>query len=431
MARNKPINVLVFPGGMENGLEIGQSLRYCKEIKLFSASAPGSNHAEFAFINNFPVRDVREAGWVNELNNVIVSNKIAVIYPANSLVIDHLLENRAKLAAPVLLPSSDVVKLTRSKKQTLATLADLLPVPACYASADQIPHYPAFTKPDKGYGSQGAFIVHNKTEANSIDFTNNIVQELLTGKEYTVDCFSDMEGKLLYSCARERVRVRMATSMHAEAAPAELDQQMNTWANTILSRIKLTGAWFFQVKADTKGNLKLLEIDARIAGTMCYSRVRGVNFALLSIHQFMGREVSILVNQQPLVLDRCLRNRYKFDYKYDTVYVDLDDTLVLRGEINTQLVQFLFQCLNKKIRLVLLTKSLEKDITKHLQDLRIHQIFDDIIQIEENHNKADYVTSKSAIFIDDSFSQRVAVSAKCHIPTFDATMIEGLIDERA
>ncbi len=430
MTKRVPIKVMVFPGGMENGLEICQSLKACKEVELFAASSPGINHAPFAFRRHHIVRDVRESGWVEDLNKAILAEGIDLVFPANSVVIDHLVDQRENLAAPVLLPDSDVVRLTRSKKKTIACLRGALPLPVCYDAVDQIDAFPVFAKLDGGYGGQGASVIKSRHHAENIDFAAMIVQECLPGREYTVDCFSDSDSKLLYASARERVRVRMGTSMHAERVSGEIEREMRVWAEAILSRIKLTGAWFFQAKEDAAGALKFLEIDARIAGTMCYSRARGANLPLLSIHQFMGNKVSIRVNEPPLVLDRCLRNRYFFDYAYDAVYVDLDDTLVLRGRINTQLVQFLYQCVNEKVRLVLLTKNLEPDVSAYLKGLRLLDVFDEIVHIAEHQSKADFIAIKPALFIDDSFSQRAEVAARHGIPTFDASMIEALLDDR-
>lgn len=45
-------------------------------------------------------------------------------------------------------------------------------------------------------------------------------------------------------------------------------------AQTISERLKLKGAWFFQVKLATNGILILLEVAPRIAGTMAVNRVR-------------------------------------------------------------------------------------------------------------------------------------------------------------
>ena len=54
----------------------------------------------------------------------------------------------------------------------------------------------------------------------------------------------------------------------------------------------------------------------------------------------------------------------------------------------------------------------------------------EIIWLKESDSKADYIKSKSSIFIDDSFSQRQEVANRHGIPTFDGSMIEGLFDDR-
>ena len=94
------------------------------------------------------------------------------------------------------------------------------------------------------------------------------------------------------------------------------------------------------------------------------------------------------------------------------------------------MIFFLYQCVNKRIRIILLTKNLSNDISSYLSKYRIKEVFDEIIVLDENDKKSFYIESNKAIFIDDSFSQRIEVSKKCKIPTFDCSMIESLIDER-
>lgn len=423
-------NVLVFPGGMENGLEIYSSLRHCKEIKIFSASASIQNHAEFVYHDNFLVRDVRTDGWINDINEVVSKNKIDLIFPANSMVIDYLVENRTKINAPVLLPDSSVVKLTRSKKQTLEFLKDVVLIPKVYKTINEVENFPVFSKPDQGYGSQGAEIVADEQHLKKIDFNKNIIQEFLSGKEYTVDCFSNHKAQLLFCGGRERSRIRMATSMHAEPVSKHLEARFSEIATAIQSKLKISGVWFFQVKEDGAGNLKLLEVDIRVAGTMCYNRCRGVNFSLLSIFDFFKYDVSILTNPQPLTLDRCLKNRYKFEYEYNTVYIDLDDTIVVHGKINVEVVQFLFQCINKNIKLILISKCNETDKDAYLKKMKLFNLFDEIFWLGEEELKSAYIQDLNSIFIDDSFSQRKEVSERWKIPVFDTSMIEALLDDR-
>lgn len=424
-------NVLVFPGGMENGIEIYNSLKNCKEISLFSASSAVPNQAFFLYKHNNIVRDVREEGWVDDLNAVIEKCNIDIIYPANSFVIDALYLQKEKINAPVLLPSDEVLEITRSKHNTIHCLSNDLPLPRTYHSADEIKKYPVFTKPDNGYGAQGVCIVENKNQAKELDFSKYVVQEILTGKEYTIDCLSDNNANLLFCSGRERSRIRMATSMHAQAVSSSLDLFFSEIAKKILKKIKISGAWFFQMKEDANGNLKLLEIDVRIAGTMCYNRCRGVNFALLSLYLFFGLPVKLSINDKtPIVLDRALKNRYLLDYEYDTVYIDLDDTIVCKGQLNTDIIKFLYQAFNQGKKLVLISKHLGDDKNNYLKRWRIDTLFDEIIWLSENEDKYKHMKSKQAIYIDDSFSQRYEAAKKLKIPTFDASMVECLMDDR-
>jgi len=431
MSKNqKTWNVLIFPGGTENGIEIYNSLKNCKEIKLSSASSDVSNHASYIFKKNNIVRDLRLHGWIADLNKVIKKNNIDLIYPANSLVIDYLSINKNKINTEILLPENEILEMTRSKKRTIEILNNFLETPHIYQSINEVMSYPVFIKPDRGYGAQDAKKVHSQLDLENIDFNEYVVQEYLPGKEYTIDCFSDKEGELLFAGGRERSRIRMATSMHAEIIEGELKIFFEKTAKKILSKIKITGAWFFQLKQDRDNVFKLLEIDIRIAGTMGFNRCRGVNFPLLSIFQHYGKNISILPNKIKISLDRCLNNRYIMEYDYDTVYVDLDDTIIVHNKINIDIISFLYQCINKNIKIILISKSLEKDKEEFLKKWKISDLFDEKIWLAEDKHKYNFIKNKKSIYIDDSFSQREAVSLKNNIPTFDTSMVEVLIDER-
>jgi len=208
------------------------------------------------------------------------------------------------------------------------------------------------------------------------------------------------------------------------------EKTFHEYADAISGKIAFHGAWFFQLKRDRKGILKLLEIAPRIAGTMAVHRVQGINFALLSIYEQERIALSLLANNIDIEIDRALVNRYRHQARYSVVYLDLDDTLVLKNRVNTKLIQFLYQCINKSVRIVLLTKH-DGDLKQALQNYRLSQLFDDIVHLERTACKADFIKESDAILIDDSFSERKAVNEKLGIPTFDCSMIEMLINERA
>lgn len=425
-------NVLVFPGGTEVGLEIWRALKGCKEVRLFSAASTEINHAQYVFSHHTVIPDVRESGWLEALNQVIKKHAIDYIFPAHAYVIDALSKARAQLSCPVIMAAPDVIELTRSKRRTLAALKDVLPVPDCYVSPGEVKSYPVFIKPERSYGGQEARMIYSQAElSEAIKRAPDVmIQEFLPGREYTVDCFSDSKGTLMVCVGRQRQRVRMGTSMHAALAGDALQAQFKKTASAVLTRIPLTGAWFFQLKEDAAGSLKLLEVEARIAGTMALNRARGINFPLLSLYQASGESIKIVPNDYALTLDRALVNRYAHLVHYDTVYVDWDDTLLLHGKLNTELVRFLYQCVNKNIKLILLSKSLQKDKSALLKKWRLTELFDEVHWLAEAESKADYITAKNAIVIEDSFSQRCEILARRGIPTFDPSMVEMLLDER-
>ncbi len=422
-------NVLVFPGGMENGIEIYNSLKSCKEVTLFSASSLVPNQAFYIYKKNFVCPDVRERGWLDELNIIVKNNNIDIIFPANSFVIDVLFKYKKQIGCSILLPPDEALLVTRSKKKTIERLYDVIPTPVVFQNINSVNHFPVFVKPDSGYGAVGAKVIESREELEKVDFNSNIVEELLPGKEYTIDCFSDNDCRLLFSAGRERSRIRMATSMHAEPLSDKLNSFFEQCAKDILKRIRISGAWFFQMKEDIRGNLKLLEIDIRIAGTMCYHRCCGVNFPLLSLYTFYGLPVDVLINKEYLSLDRCLKNRYIFGYEYDNVYIDLDDTIILNNQYNLDVIRFLYQCLNKNKKIILVSKHIGNG-NQYLKEWKIDGLFFSKIWLKEDEKKYKYISSERSIYIDDSFSQRKEVAEHCRIPTFDVSMIECLMDDR-
>ena len=187
-------NILVFPGGTENGLEIYKSLVNCKEVRLFSVASGVKNHAEYVYKNHYIIPSIYEYNCLSELNRIIKQDNIDYLFPANSLIIDFLIKNRKSINCPVLLPDNDVVEITRNKEKVYEILKNIINVPNMY-NINNIDEFPVFLKPKKGYGSQNNYIVNSKEElkliASKIDINDHIISEYLPYEEYTVECFSD------------------------------------------------------------------------------------------------------------------------------------------------------------------------------------------------------------------------------------------------
>jgi hypothetical protein len=425
-------NVLIFPGGTEIGLEIWKSLKDVKDIALYSAGSDVSNHAPYVFKNHLIIPDIHNSKWIECLNAYILEYKIDYIFPAYDDIVIALAKNATKLKAKIISSPLDTCLLTRSKSKTYGRFKNLLPIPRTYCEISEIDYFPVFVKPDAGQGSQGASKVNdlNSLELSLQHNENLVISEYLSGKEFTIDCFTDRIRGLLFCNGRERIRTRAGISMNSKPVDANINKIFTNYANIINNELEFFGAWFFQLKLDASNIFKLLEIAPRISGTMATYRVRGVNFPLLSIYEHERINIEIMENPCDLVIDRALMNRYRHNIKYDRVYIDLDDTIIIGERINIDLMRFLYQAINDRCELILISKSVN-DLHDYLKKKRLLGLFDKIIQLEKNESKADYIDPHGSIFIDDSFSERKSVFDRHKIPTFDCSMIELLIDERA
>ena len=421
-------NILVFPCGSEIGLDIYSSVCYSTYFHLIGGSSV-EDHGRFVYddyIPNIPYLNTPE--FIPAMRKIVKERKIDAIYPALDNVITVLKENEAELGCKVVASSIETVQICLSKRKTYERLKGIINIPHIYeASSFSEDIYPVFAKPDIGYGSRGTKLLNNQEELDTFVRGKHdlLIVEYLPGEEYTVDCFTDKDGNLLYSAARKRNRVK--DGIRVNTFYVDEQEEFEQIAKGINSQLEFRGAWFYQVKRDNNGNLCLLEIASRLGGSSLLSRAVGVNFALLSLFDIFGYKVSVTKNDYYVELDRALENKYKTDLEYDSVYCDYDDCLILdKQEINTDLVKFLYQCVNKGKKIYLLSKH-DGDLKKELIDFRLDHLFDEVMHIEKEADKAEYINSKNAIFIDDSNAERVNIKQKLHLPVFSPEMIDVLI----
>lgn len=419
--------VLVFPCGSETGLEINRSLSYSKDFELFGASSQYSNHGKYVFKNYIQMKSyVDDMDFIKELNETIKEYKIDFVFPAHDNVVLKLSEYQNKLGAIVICPIHETCKICRSKGNTYEVFKNKINVPRMYEGLEQDIEYPVFLKPDIGQGSKGTYIANSFDEIKFYKKFDNtlLILEYLPGREYTVDCFTDRFSNLLFVGGRERSRIYNGISV--DTSPI-IDLCLNTMAQKINDTLNLRGVWFFQIKKNKKDEYTLLEIGPRVAGSMGLYRNLGINLPLLSLYDRLEIDLKLFENPVNLEMDRSLTCKFKLDYYYENVFVDLDDCLIFDNKVNPLILSFLFQCLNNGKKIHLLTKH-EEDVLKLLSRFRIRDLFDCIIKIERDKEKSDYIGSINSILIDDSFSERYKVNKKLNIPTFDTNSVESLLD---
>ena len=397
-------NILVFPSASNLAIEIHYALSKNKNINLIGCSSI-ENEITKIFNKNLKInRFIGDNGFMEKLNKIIKKHNIDLIYPLSDDVNLYFSKNIDKLKCEVILSCCETNVILRSKYKTYKYFKDIINVPEVYENINKIKKFPVFIKPNEGSSSKECYIVKNKKELNFFfdKIKNPIVLEYLSGQEFTVDCFTDFNGNLLFSQPRLRICKNSGASSYTRIFS---NQELKEWAAKINENIKLNGAWFFQTKINEKGEQCLLEIGSRIGASSGINRFNDVNLPLLNFFNHLKIPVEINSNDFQITGHRYLNYKFEFDFNlYKDIYFDFDDTLLINGKLNPDLISFIVKCINAKINVILISKH-KGNLDKSLKKFKIKNLFKEVIHLNKNEKKFMYMKENS-ILIDDSFAER-------------------------
>ena len=122
------------------------------------------------------------------------------------------------------------------------------------------------------------------------NFTQVVVQEYLPGDEYSVDVFSmpnqnGIDGVATVAIPRKRLLIRGGIT---HIGQVEKHEQLIEWSTNLSNQLGMAYAHGYQFKGDRNGELKLLECNARIQGSMIMSTLAGINMIYASVKTALG-----------------------------------------------------------------------------------------------------------------------------------------------
>lgn len=430
MSINNKLNILIFPSGSGVSKEIFDALKYIRWINIYGTDCDENNFSYYQFKNI-----ILEAPFIKDqektlifLKNLIQKYDIDCIYPTMDNIILFLQQYSKELGVKIISSEIDTCDICCSKRKTYELFQDIISTPKIYSDID-ITKFPAFIKPECGYGSRDSYKINNMEEylfySNSVK--NTIICEYLPGEEYTVDCFTSKKNGLLFCEARTRSKILNGMSILTKTIDIP---EVKIIAEKISKKLNFIGAWFFQIKKNKQDQYVLLEIAPRIPGAMCLHRNIGINFPLLSICEHFDYPIdNLLINKYEISCYKYFENRYKLTLDYDVVYIDLDDTIIIKNKVNTKIIQYIYYLKNIGKKIILITKN--KDPVACLEKYYINsELFDIIYCCKKEDNKIDYINkNEKCIFIDDSYVERKKVYDN-NINVFNCDMIECLFDEK-
>ena len=211
--------------------------------------------------------------------------------------LSHHADRFRDVGAWVAVSEPTVVEMARDKLRTALWLEEQgIPVPRS-ATTDEVVaapddwSWPMLIKPRAGSSSIG---VHLATSPDQLAWLkpggDQTVQELLLGKEYTVNVFFDRTGQMRCAVPHRRAEVRAGevakgfTQRHAGL------EQIAWRLGEVLSGAR--AALCFQAIVDDHGLAAVFEINARFGGGYPLAHRAGARFARWLLEEATGRPVS-------------------------------------------------------------------------------------------------------------------------------------------
>lgn len=320
--------VLFYPGDSDLGLEIINSLKFNKDIKLFSAS---KNPLKFDFPfheNHFIIPEIFERDYNNKLNKIIELNKIDFVYPAKDEYSIELVKNENNIPAKIISSPLNTWLITTSRSKMFHTFNNEFPI-----------------------------VDINKNKGS--------------GDVYKVRCISDRERGIIFC---EGMKCFEKLNRFSTKSLFLHQKIFNNYAQKILKKIDLYGAWTFQIKENDNEIFELIDITPRLDLNAVIYRLLGINFPLLSIYECDGDNFQIIRNNYDIEPNQAQKKIYKILIPYNTVYIDIDDTIIIKNTLNIKIFKFLNQCIKHNKKIILITKH-QEDVVKSLKTLIFHHTY--------------------------------------------------------
>jgi carbamoyl-phosphate synthase large subunit len=197
----------------------------------------------------------------------------------------------------VSISSPEVIEICSSKRRTNGWLRDHgYPVPVRYERDEAlaaVERGPLIVKPDRGSSSIGVFAVHDAEELEmALRRPDVVIEELVSGEEYTVDVFVDATGRATSPVPRLRLEVRAGEVSkgltvhlpHVEALVARIAEDLPG----------ARGCLNVQLVHDPRtGRIAVLEINARFGGGYPLTHHAGAPYVRWLLEEALGLESSI------------------------------------------------------------------------------------------------------------------------------------------
>ena len=218
-----------------------------------------------------------------EVLSIIEKEGVTLILPTGDADIRHFSKHRRTLEnrnVSVFMSDYNTIRMCQSKQWFFEYCYNTLPLPFTSPNWADL-SFPMFAKPEAGSGSRGIKICNRVSDVKSLDkeesvhrSSNYIFQEYLPGQEYTVDVLCDMDSQVKAVIIRERIQIKAGISSKGRIV---YDEEIQQLCVSMCHHMNLKGPVCIQLKRDSFGKPKFIEVNPRLGGGTYFATLAGVN----------------------------------------------------------------------------------------------------------------------------------------------------------
>lgn len=287
--------VLIGCNGGLSGVYLAKRLRKLMNFEVYGADCAIDSVGKFFVDKQFVLPMATDKMFVKELINLLKEESIDIYFPTYSKEIRAVAANakeiRSKTKTRFIVSPIETFNCLENKEDLYFSLKkNGVPTPELIVVEPT--KYPIVMKQKLGSGSANFLRVENSQIYQAFRNTDNnkAFFEIIDGKEYTVDCVFDKEGKLLAYNQRERVKtIGGAVIISKNSA----DFEVFPWLEKLAGCWKFCGCVNFQyiVREDIP---YFIDINLRFpSGGLPLTVESGIDVPAILINMLLGTDIFV------------------------------------------------------------------------------------------------------------------------------------------
>ena len=240
-----------------------------------------------------------DTNYIQSVISLVNKYNIDCIIPIHDREIEVIAKNKSNFRGEtkILVNNSDTIELCSDKVKCCHFLNKILSIPKIYGEINQV-EIPAIMKEIRGVGSTTIRMINTKNNIPSTIPSGMMIQEFISGEEYTVDCYSSYFSEDFRCAVRKRKEVKNGMSIKGEILSHPKIEEL---CEKIHQTIKYKGVSNIQF-IENDNDIYFIEINPRFAGGGTLTYKNGFNIPVIAINELIMNKVFDPVKDHNLMI---------------------------------------------------------------------------------------------------------------------------------